>query len=1075
MKLKKIIVVLLACMLGMAMGEQPFFQMKAKENGNISFAEQELQKTSQTNPINKEASKGYQLARPASKVKALKSVSASTDSKTYTLTANIHAVLQGDTLTISGTGEIPDYDKSTAPWGDYDYDIKKVIINKGITSIGQQAFRYLYALESVSLPAGLTSIKDSAFYRCRRLQKVSGGESLKSIGEGAFVLCSDLTSFTFPEGLTTIESFAFQDTALSTVTLPASLKTCKELAFMRSVSTFNVAAGNPVYSSKDGVLYNKDKTELVAYPANKTSASFTIPSSVTTIASYAFSDVEELQAIYIPSSVKTMKDWVFVRSGITSLTLPSSLKELGYGVAEDCQNLTTATIHASLDTLPYLSFSECKKLNSVVFDGKITTIFARAFYRCDSLSNIVFPNSLKQINVYAFYGCKKLTSLKFPSSLEYIEAGAFEAAGVDLAKVVPSTLSKMSDGSYIQIENLKIKGTSMYAEAKKVLDLVNKERRANGRADLIMDETLFEAAQQRAAELAVYYSHTRPSGLSCYSVSSLIDGENIAAAQSNANSVMNDWNHSLGHHSNIINGSFQSIGIGCFYHDGVHYWVQVFSRSKGTNKTTYASDALKTYQIQAKYNSQNYSISSTSKTIKPNASTTLSVYGQNNGWSLVRYEVEQSVIQWSSGDSSIANIRNGVVTGVKGGSTKVYALCPNGKKLTVNITVQPNTYKITYYLNGGTQQGNPSTYNNTSNTITLKNPTRKGYTFKGWYSDSKYKYRVTSIKKGSTGNKTLYAKWSKNTYKLSYQLNGGKNGKNPSSYTVTSNTITLKSPTRKGYTFKGWYSDSKYKYKVTSIKKGSTGNKTLYAKWSKNTYKLSYQLNGGKNGKNPSSYTVTSNTITLKSPTRKGYTFKGWYSDSKYKYKVTSIKKGSTGNKTLYAKWSKNTYKLSYQLNGGKNGKNPSSYTVTSNTITLKSPTRKGYTFKGWYSDSKYKYKVTSIKKGSTGNKKLYARWSKLSVGKGKTPTLKNSAKGKLSVKYGKVTYAKGYQITYSTSSKFTKSTTKSLYTSATSKTLSNMKIKKTYYVKVRAYQTDSLGSKVFGSYSTVRKVYIKY
>ena len=70
MKLKKIIVVLLACMLGMAMGEQPFFQMKAKENGNISFAEQELQKTSQTNPINKEASKGYQLARPASKGKA---------------------------------------------------------------------------------------------------------------------------------------------------------------------------------------------------------------------------------------------------------------------------------------------------------------------------------------------------------------------------------------------------------------------------------------------------------------------------------------------------------------------------------------------------------------------------------------------------------------------------------------------------------------------------------------------------------------------------------------------------------------------------------------------------------------------------------------------------------------------------------------------------------------------------------------------------------------------------------------------------------------------------------------------
>ena len=81
---------------------------------------------------------------------------------------------------------------------------------------------------------------------------------------------------------------------------------------------------------------------------------------------------------------------------------------------------------------------------------------------------------------------------------------------------------------------------------------------------------------------------------------------------------------------------------------------------------------------------------------------------------------------------------------------------------------------------------------------------------------------------------------------------------------------------------------------------------TLYAQWKKDTYKITYKLNGGKNSKsNPKKYSVTTKTTKLKAPTRKGYTFKGWYQDKKFKKKVTQIKKGSTGNITLYAKWVK--------------------------------------------------------------------------------------------------------------------------------------------------------------------------
>ena len=290
------------------------------------------------------------------------------------------------------------------------------------------------------------------------------------------------------------------------------------------------------------------------------------------------------------------------------------------------------------------------------------------------------------------------------------------------------------------------------------------------------------------------------------------------------------------------------------------------------------------------------------------------------------------------------------------------------------------SYTISYQLSGGKNNaGNPTKYTTTSDTITLKNPTRSGYIFKGWYTDSTFKTKENTIYKGSVGKKTFYAKWEK-IYSITYKLNSGTNhASNPTTYTVSTATITLKNPTRKGYTFKGWYSDTDYKTKVTKIAKGSTGNKTLYAKWAKNTYTIIYKLNSGTNNKNnPNSYTITTATITLKNPTRKGYTFAGWYSDANYTTKVTSIAKGSTGNKTLYAKWTKNTYTITYKLNKGtNNAQNPATYTVTTATITLKNPTREGYTFQGWYSDAKYKTKVTKIAKGSTGNKTLYAKWKK--------------------------------------------------------------------------------------------------
>lgn len=191
---------------------------------------------------------------------------------------------------------------------------------------------------------------------------------------------------------------------------------------------------------------------------------------------------------------------------------------------------------------------------------------------------------------------------------------------------------------------------------------------------------------------------------------------------------------------------------------------------------------------------------------------------------------------------------------------------------------------------------------------------KKGYTFAGWntqpdgkgtfYEENAY---VKNLTKKADEVVTLYAQWKAAQYQITYNLNGGKNNKkNPKTYKITSKTIKLSNPSKKGYVFKGWYCDKKCTKKVTSIKKGSTGKVTLYAKWAKEKYTITYKLNGGKNNKkNPKIYTITSKMIKLAAPTRKGYVFKGWYRDKKCTRKVTSIKKGSTGIITLYAKWKK--------------------------------------------------------------------------------------------------------------------------------------------------------------------------
>ena len=217
-------------------------------------------------------------------------------------------------------------------------------------------------------------------------------------------------------------------------------------------------------------------------------------------------------------------------------------------------------------------------------------------------------------------------------------------------------------------------------------------------------------------------------------------------------------------------------------------------------------------------------------------------------------------------------------------------------------------YNITYNLNGGTNPaGAKTSYTIETADYTLPTPTKTGYTFGGWYTNSGLTGNaVTQITKGSTGNKTFWAKWTAVEYNITYNLDGGtNNASNPTKYTVETATITLAAPTKTGYTFGGWYTNSGLTGNaVTQITKGSTGNKTFWAKWTAVEYSITYNLDGGTNAAGAkTSYTIETADYTLPTPTKTGYTFDGWYTEAAFTNKVTKIAKGSTGNKTFWAKW----------------------------------------------------------------------------------------------------------------------------------------------------------------------------
>ena len=285
-------------------------------------------------------------------------------------------------------------------------------------------------------------------------------------------------------------------------------------------------------------------------------------------------------------------------------------------------------------------------------------------------------------------------------------------------------------------------------------------------------------------------------------------------------------------------------------------------------------------------------------------------------------------------------------------------------------------YAIVYHLDGGTNDArNPAIYTQ-SDTITLADPKKDGHTFGGWYDNDAFTgSAITGIPVNSKGDKELYAKWTLDTYNISYQNLKGASNSNPTTYTYNDTSITLQPPTgATGYTFDGWYDNAAFSGNaITEIPANSTGDKTFYAKWTADTYNISYQNVNGASNSNPATYTIADTPLTLApltgGPT--GHTFDGWYDNAAFSGNViTEIPAGSTEDKTFYAKWTAVKYDVSVSASPSNGGTVTGGGTYADgDDVTVKASANTGYTFKHWTENgavvstsASYTFKVTAAR-----------------------------------------------------------------------------------------------------------------
>ena len=404
------------------------------------------------------------------------------------------------TLTIAGTGDMDDYDTPEelfSPWFEYNESIQKIVIENGVTSVGDCAFEDCDNITSITIPENVTSIGYSAFYDCDSLTNITIGNSVKTIGGYSFWSCDSLVNIIFGDSVETIGTYAFfMCKNLATITLPDSVTSICDDAFVYCNSLISVTIGNGVETigfrafgdcssltsitilnsaceiydreytiDKNATIYGYEGSTAQAY-AEAYGREFVAleednSEEILNALSYKIIDGEvEITDcdtsfagdMVIPDTidgypVTSIGTFAFYNcTSLTSITIPDSVTSIGDEAFYDCLSLTSITIPDSVTSIGDAAFGDCSSLESITIPDSVISIGSYAFENCTSLESITIPDSVTSIGDKAFLNCESLTSITIPDSVTSIGDKAFLNCESLTSITIPDSVTSI--GSY---------------------------------------------------------------------------------------------------------------------------------------------------------------------------------------------------------------------------------------------------------------------------------------------------------------------------------------------------------------------------------------------------------------------------------------------------------------------------------------------------------------------------------------------------------------------------------------------------------------------------------------------------
>ena len=768
-------------------------------------------------------------------------------------------------------------------------DLRTVMIPDSVTEIEAYSFNNCTNLSNVTLSKSLKYMGGRAFGSCEKITQIEIPKSLDNCGNsgyasyhGPFGACSGLKKIIFEEGTKEISNNLFRGcTGLEEISIPASVIKIERYTFADCTNLKNVYFSNGVKNVENNAFTNCTSLTKV-----------NIPDTVDSIGNSAFSGCTNLIEVHLPDKLKeTASDTFSGCKKLTTINFPSTLTTIGDSAFSGCESLTEAILPSGVEKIGSNAFKNCKAMKKAVVPDTVSSIGSSAFYGCEALTDITLGSKLKKIESQTFYGCTVLPSIVLPYNVTTIGDSAFVNCTKLTQITVPRNTTSIASNAFSYPKKMTMYGPS-----------------------------------------------------DCY-------------AQTYANGK------------------------------GIKYVTQdIHATSVSLDITEKTAERYDDFQLTA--------------TIAPLNFT--------------------DAVVWTSSNEEVATVSDTGYVEICGVGTAVITVTAGNVKAACKITVPQLIDWIEF----------------DEDEIELK--AGETYQLKPYISPSdatnkKLKYTSSDTKVAEVSASGRVTAKSEGEAKIRAAATDGSD-----EYAVCYVTVTGKAKVT-GITLDRTSAEVKRGEKLTlnvTVSPSYASNKKVVWK-SANTKIATVDANG---------------SVTAKAPGR------------------TKITVTSSENSSYQASCTVTVpYKITYKLNKGKNNaSNPSTY--YGKKVTLKNPSRKGYAFAGWYTDAKFKKKITSISSSAKSDYILYAKWTKVKVAKASLTSAKNSKSKQILLKYKKVSGAKGYEISYSTDKKFKKAVTKK-NTAKTSYTISKLKKGKIYYVRIRAYKMDSTGKKVYGKHSSMKKV----